>query len=113
MSSISRRSILGYSGTAAAGAVVGTTAPAQQAESAEAADTTATQFGEGTLFSGTTSLGNADYYLEIKFSVSTAEAPSENQISSLEIADLLNDFAATRGWPPITFWGTPPQAKLN
>ncbi|MEU9150642.1 twin-arginine translocation signal domain-containing protein [Streptomyces sp. NPDC048417] len=110
MSSISRRSLLGYSGTAAAGAVVGTAAPAQQAE---AADTTTSQFGEGTLFSGTTSLGDADYYLEIKFSVSTAEAPSANQISSLEIADLLNEFAATRGWPPVTFWGTPPPAKLN
>ncbi|MFE4962576.1 twin-arginine translocation signal domain-containing protein [Streptomyces sp. NPDC056660] len=53
MSSISRRSLLGYSGTAAAGALVGTTAPAQQAEAAESAtETASTEFPEGTVFSG-------------------------------------------------------------
>ncbi|MFF4959507.1 hypothetical protein [Streptomyces sp. NPDC001222] len=51
--------------------------------------------------------------LDIKFSVSTVETPTANRITALEIAKLLNDFAASRGRPSIAFYGTPPSAPLN
>ncbi|MER5526237.1 twin-arginine translocation signal domain-containing protein [Streptomyces sp. NPDC002677] len=116
MSSISRRSLLGYSGTAAAGAVVGTTASAQQTQAAESAtETASTQFPEGTLFSGGSNLGgDADLYLTVKFSVDTnATDASGNRIDPVELAGLLSDFAVSRGWPAIAFYGTPRPAKLN
>ncbi|MEV6023590.1 twin-arginine translocation signal domain-containing protein [Streptomyces sp. NPDC052036] len=65
MSTISRRSLLGYSGTTAAGAMPGGAAAAQPAQAAEAAEADAqtaasTDFAAGTLFSGTASLSGSD-----------------------------------------------------
>jgi hypothetical protein len=114
---ISRRSLLGYSGTTAAGAVLAGTASAQPAQAAQAAaDTAAADFPAGTRFGGRASLSTGDdrsAELEIEFKVTTTEAPAANTITPLEIAKLLNDFAASRGWPPITFYGTPAPAPLN
>jgi hypothetical protein len=39
--------------------------------------------------------------------------PAPYAISPQEIADLLNDLAVRRGWPAITFYGTPKAAPLN
>ncbi|MDV9173411.1 hypothetical protein R6V09_25325 [Streptomyces sp. W16] len=117
MSRISRRSLLEYSGTTAVGAMVGAAAAAQPAQAAEAAtDTTPADFPAGTLFTGTASLINSDEspQLTIKFSVAASETPpTPNGITATDIADLLNDFAASRGWPSITFYGTPAPAPLN
>lgn len=96
--------------------MVGGAATAQPAQAAEAAaDTTAADFPAGTLFTGTSELDIPGYLpgLTIKFSVATVEAPTANDITPAEIADLLNDFAASRGWPSITFYGTPAPAPLN
>ncbi|MCX5395468.1 twin-arginine translocation signal domain-containing protein [Streptomyces sp. NBC_00102] len=129
MSSISRRTLLGYSGTAA-GAALGGIASAQPAEAAEApaaqatqatqaeaSTTTAAEFAPGTLFDGLTRTPfNADGEwgeLRIKFSVEHAETPVAHVVSPLELAQLLNDFAATKGWPAMTFYGTPVAAPLN
>ncbi|MFG2968069.1 MULTISPECIES: twin-arginine translocation signal domain-containing protein [unclassified Streptomyces] len=113
MSSISRRSLLGYSGTAAAGAVVGTATSAEQAQAAET-ETASAVFPEGELFTGGSSIGDVDTYLTIRFSVETnATDASGNQISPGELADLLSDFAVSRGWPAVTFYGRPVPAKLN
>ncbi|WP_251091751.1 twin-arginine translocation signal domain-containing protein [Streptomyces sp. Caat 7-52] len=122
MTSISRRSLLGYSGTTAAGAMIGGTVSAPQAQAAQAetvqaeTETAAADFPRGTLFDGVASL-NADrdmpYELQIKFSVTTEEAPAANAITPQEIAKLLSDFAVSKGWPPVTFYGTPAPAPLN
>ena len=113
MSSISRRSLLGYSGTAAAGAVVGTATSAEQAQAAETESTSAV-FPDGTLFTGGSGIADADTYLTIKFSVETnASDASGNRIDPGELADLLSDFAVSRGWPAVTFYGTPVPARLN
>lgn len=103
--------------------MVGGAAAAQPAQAAQAAadatdtaDTTAPDFPKGTLFAGTALLGvnPENPRLTIKFSVSASEAPPEaNDITPAEIADLLNDFAASRGWQSFTFYGTPAPAPLN
>ncbi|MGW1212547.1 twin-arginine translocation signal domain-containing protein [Streptomyces sp. NPDC002499] len=118
MSRISRRSLLGYSGTATAGAVLGgaaTAQPAQAAEAEQTADTTSTDFPNGTLFSGNSQLVQDDMNgdLTIKFSVAVSDTPAANVVSPLEIAEALNELAASKGWPPITFYGTPAPAPLN
>ncbi|MFE2417656.1 hypothetical protein [Streptomyces hokutonensis] len=118
MSRISRRSLLAHSGTTAVGAMVGGAAAAQPAQAAEAeaaADTTAADFPRGTLFTGTAELDIPDSFpgLTIKFSVATIEVPAANDITPTDIAGLLNDLAASRGRPSITFYGTPAPAPLN
>ncbi|MGW7258397.1 twin-arginine translocation signal domain-containing protein [Streptomyces sp. NPDC054834] len=111
---MSRRSLLGYSGTAAASAAIGGTASAQPAQAQEAqAETASTDFSPGTLFSGQSTIADIDAYLDIKFSVQVTDAPAASSIDPLEIANLLNDFIATRGWHAVKFYGTPPPAPLN
>ncbi|MFE6332119.1 twin-arginine translocation signal domain-containing protein [Streptomyces sp. NPDC057798] len=115
MSSISRRSLLGYSGTTAAGAVLGTAASAQPAQAAEAG-AEATAFDPHTFFKGRTyrTIGDDTHAeVEIEFRVANHEVPSASAITPLEIAELLSELAASRGWPPITFYGTPAPAPLN
>ncbi|MET8976688.1 twin-arginine translocation signal domain-containing protein [Streptomyces sp. NPDC004539] len=116
-SELSRRSLLGYSGTTAAGAVLGTAAAAQPAQAAtaqasaqETASTVA--FPPGTLFTGDTSIADTDEMLTLKFSVHI-QSGNARAIDPVELADLLSDFAVSRGWPAITFYGTPPPAALN
>lgn len=114
MSSMSRRSLLGYSGTAAASAAIGGTASAQPAQAQEAqAGTASTDFSANTLFSGHSSIADVDAFLEVRFSIDTSEAPAANRIDPLEIANVLNDLFTKRGWPTVTFYGTPPPAPLN
>ncbi|WP_328875269.1 twin-arginine translocation signal domain-containing protein [Streptomyces sp. NBC_00287] len=116
MSSLSRRSLLGYSGTTAAGAVLGSAASAQPAQAAEAgAEATATEFEPGTFFKGSSSMEINDNPAEVRieFRVSTSEAPESYSIAPLEIAQFLNELAVSRGWPPVTFYGTPLPAPLN
>ncbi|MFF3348254.1 twin-arginine translocation signal domain-containing protein [Streptomyces sp. NPDC002779] len=113
MSSISRRSLIGYSGTTAAGAVLGTAASAQPAQAAEAE---ATEFAADTFFKGRTyrTIGDDTHAeVEIEFRVANHEVPSALAVTPLEIAELLSELAASRGWPPITFYGTPAPAPLN
>ncbi|MFE7215415.1 hypothetical protein ACFU93_36930 [Streptomyces sp. NPDC057611] len=42
--------------------------------------------------------------LQIKFSVRTEECPARYDISPQEIAGALNELAARKGWPAITFY---------
>lgn len=120
MSSISRRSLLGYSGTTAAGAVLGSTAGAPPAQAAEAEDAgaQATEFDSQTFFKGRTGRPGADptgttMEVEIEFRVQNTEAPAAYEVSPAEVAEALNELAASKGWPPITFYGTPKPAPLN
>ncbi|MEH0432442.1 hypothetical protein QBB34_40170 [Streptomyces stelliscabiei] len=124
MSGFSRRSLLGYSGSAAAGAVLtpNGTAEAATAVSTETSEGVRTETGaagaadfpEGTRFSGTVRMpGTEMTELTVTFSVATTEAPAAQRISALEVAEALNELAAARGWPPVTFYGTPAPAPLN
>ncbi|MBP5865171.1 twin-arginine translocation signal domain-containing protein [Streptomyces scabiei] len=124
MSGLSRRSLLGYSGSAAAGAVLTTNATTQEAtavsaETATGADTdsrpsAAADFPDGTRFSGTVRMpGTEMTELTIGFSVGTTEAPAAQRITALDVAEALNTLAAARGWPPVTFYGPPAPAPLN
>ncbi|MET9843119.1 hypothetical protein [Streptomyces ossamyceticus] len=142
MSSLSRRTLLGYTGTAAAGTAAAGTAlltggPARAAENGaadenptpsraqaqspsqiqaqtQAQENAGTDFPEGTKFSGYVRMpGTEMTELTVSFTVSTTEAPAAQRISALEVANALNELAATRGWPPVTFYGTPAPAPLN
>ncbi|MGW0753369.1 hypothetical protein [Streptomyces sp. NPDC002587] len=126
MSGISRRSLLGYSGTAAAGAVLaaGGSAEAAQAqaqgEAAGAAAAAATQqtqtaptFPRGTQFKGSSMVPGVGGEVVITFSVSTIDAPASYDIPPLELANALNKIAQDHGWSPITFYGTPAPAPLT
>lgn len=123
MSSISRRSLLGYSGTAAVGAALSSAAATQPAQATEAravqaqTETAAAGFPPGTLFNGDARTSFSEYgeyaELRIKFSVEHSETPASHVISPEEIAQVLNDYAASKGWPTITFYGTPAPAPLN
>ncbi|MCX4910908.1 twin-arginine translocation signal domain-containing protein [Streptomyces sp. NBC_00878] len=115
MSSISRRSLLGYSGTTAAGAVLGAAGSAEAADTA-AAETEASAsavFPSGTRFSADYTIGPIDASMTLTFSVSVMDTPTESVITPNEIANLLNELAESRGWPPATFYGTPAPAPLT
>ncbi|GAQ62477.1 twin-arginine translocation signal domain-containing protein [Streptomyces scabiei] len=128
MSGLSRRSLLGYSGSAAAGVALSTNGTTQEAtavsaETATGADTdtdtdsrpaAAADFPDGTRFSGTVRMpGTEMTELTVGFSVGTTEAPAAQRITALDVAEALNTLAAARGWPPVTFYGTPAPAPLN
>lgn len=117
LSELSRRSLLGYSGTAAAGAVLASsgTAQATATEATETADATTVTFPSGTEFSGKTLMPVDDYAAQISlsFSIAFSEAPTTNTITPLEVANALNELTASRGWPAITFYGTPAPAPLT
>ncbi|UUU20455.1 hypothetical protein [Streptomyces sp. DSM 40750] len=117
MSHFSRRSLLGYSGSAAAGAVLASGGTAQAATTVGASaesEAAAVDFPGGTEFSGMVRMPDTESTeLTFSFTVSAAEAPAAQRITALEVANALNELAATRGWPPITFYGTPAPAPLN
>jgi hypothetical protein len=115
LSSISRRSLLGYSGTTAAGAVIGAAGSAQAAEpdATTAAESSSADFPSGSRFSADYSIGPIDASMTLTFSVSAMDTPTENVITPIEIANLLNELAESRGWPAATFYGTPAPAPLT
>ncbi|MFK0254063.1 hypothetical protein [Streptomyces sp. NPDC090445] len=127
MSGISRRSLLGYSGTAAAGAVLTSAASAQAADAADAKTQSAgaagasqaqgtqaaVSFPSGTQFKGRTATTGGEGELVITFSVSTIDAPASFNVPPIEIANALNKIAQDRGWGPVTFYGTPAPAPLT
>ncbi|MGW5348114.1 twin-arginine translocation signal domain-containing protein [Streptomyces sp. NPDC004050] len=125
MSGISRRSLLGYSGTAAAGAVLASGGSAEAAEAhakeakatAAAATTQGTQaasaFPRGTQFKGTGMVPEVGGEVVITFSVSTVDAPASYDIPPIELANALNKIAQAHGRSPITFYGTPAPAPLT
>ncbi|MEV8535489.1 hypothetical protein [Streptomyces sp. NPDC051211] len=119
MSGISRRSLLGYSGTAAAGAALASAGSAHAADAgATGADATqgtqaAPTFPAGTQFKGRTALPGGEGELVITFSVSTMDAPATHNVPPIDIANALTKLAEARGWSPITFYGTPAPAPLT
>ncbi|PZT71747.1 MULTISPECIES: hypothetical protein [unclassified Streptomyces] len=122
MSELSRRSLLGYTGTAAAGAVFASAGTAEasgrDAASGQEAQstTTSTVFEDGTEFRAGHTMGENDLRIEMSFSVRVDKPngyPSAQHITSLEVAQALSALAQSKGWPPLTFYGTPPPAPLN
>ncbi|MFD0392395.1 hypothetical protein ACFQ3Z_04600 [Streptomyces nogalater] len=89
--------------------------PAQAAQAAQTASTgTAAAFPAGTLFDGRVDRptgGETPAELRIKFSVMNQEAPESYVVTPEEIAAALNELAVSRGWPPLTFYGTRPPRR--
>ncbi|GHE40800.1 hypothetical protein GCM10018785_07920 [Streptomyces longispororuber] len=123
MTGVSRRALLGYSGSAAAGAALASAgtaraadgAPAEAAEATEgngAAEAQTIDYADGTEFRGTTSIGDIDAMMEMSFRIKIDNAPAAKQITPLEIAEALNKIGASRGWPKVTFYYTT-SAPLN
>ncbi|MEU9790005.1 twin-arginine translocation signal domain-containing protein [Streptomyces sparsogenes] len=128
MSRISRRSLLGYSGTAAAGAVLASAGSAQAdeaekavkaeeaVEAGKAGTTTAAadvpSTGEFWGDAGRDGDGN-DARMSLRFSVSFESTNEADTITALEIANALNELGKSRGWRPVTFYYTPAPAPLN
>ncbi|WP_200301092.1 hypothetical protein [Streptomyces adelaidensis] len=127
MSSFSRRSLLGYSGSAAAGAVLVSGEAAQAATAVNtstvaAGETAAVEFPAGTEFSGRSGLSvteeDAYYELRIGFTVEFSSGtggtpPAGNVVTPAEIADALSEIAVAKGRPPITFSGRPAPVAVN
>ncbi|MFI2617266.1 hypothetical protein [Streptomyces sp. NPDC018584] len=127
MSNVSRRSLLGYSGSAAAGAVLASAGTAHAdsdstgatedkgARSTEAgpARAAAVAFEPGTQFSGRAQHSSGYAEVSMTFSIRHEETSGQQEISPEEVAEALNELATRRGWPRITFYGTPPKAPLN
>ncbi|MGW8667801.1 hypothetical protein [Streptomyces niveus] len=113
MSKISRRSLLGYSGTAAAGAVLASSAAPASASTDSGEAATPVDFPTGTEFTGNTSIGPIDAAMTLTFTLRVDQAPAANDVTPLEVAEALSALAEARGWPPITFYGAPAPAPLN
>ncbi|WP_330242451.1 hypothetical protein [Streptomyces sp. NBC_00525] len=116
MSELSRRSLLGYTGTAAAGAVFASAGTAEASGQEAQSTTTSTVFEDGTEFRADHTMGENDLRIEMSFSVRVDKPngyPSAQHITSLEVAQALSALAQSKGWPPLTFYGTPPPAPLN
>lgn len=121
MPRISRRSLLGYSGSAAAGAVLASGEPAQAAEGTAAAEATTTAaaseaavtFPSGTQFHAGAVLPDLEADLQITFSLQISQTLAQHMITPVELADALNEIATSRGWPALTFYGRPVEAPLT
>jgi hypothetical protein len=117
MSNISRRSILGYTGTAAAGAVLTTAAstPAAQAKetTVEQATVSGTAFQLNLPFKATSYDGATGRELDISFTLGVTEADGNYVITHSEVAAALSALAQSHGWPALTFYGTPVPAPLT
>ncbi|MBT1100423.1 hypothetical protein [Streptomyces sp. Tu10] len=112
MSEISRRKLLGYSGTAAAGAVFASTSAADAADPA----TTTVEFMEGSEFRADARMSESDLMMDVAFKLRVDKPngyPSAQDITPLEVAEALSALAQSKGWPPLTFYGTPPPVALN
>ncbi|MFD6274829.1 hypothetical protein ACFWFI_04515 [Streptomyces sp. NPDC060209] len=116
MSDISRRKLLGYSGTAAAGAVFASAATAEATATDEATATATVEFMDGTEFRADASMAESDLMMDMSFKVRVDKPngyPSAQDITPLEVAQALSALAQSKGWPPLTFYGTPPPVALN
>lgn len=136
MSSLSRRSLLGYSGSAAGAALASggtaqpataeaaaeSTTPASSASAERQAEAAAVEFPPGTEFSGASgpSVPEQDTWfdLRIRFTVEVSDVnggtlPPEHAVSPADIANALSEFAASKGRPPITFSGRPVPVAVN
>ncbi|MFI5744158.1 hypothetical protein ACIA9I_38095 [Streptomyces anulatus] len=114
VSDISRRKLLGYSGTAAAGAVFASTSAADAAEADSA--TTTVEFMEGSEFRADARMSESDLMMDVSFKLRVDKPngyPSAQDITPLEVAEALSALAQSKGWPPLTFYGTPPPVALN
>jgi hypothetical protein len=107
---VSRRALLGYSGSAAAGAVLASGGSAQAEESSTvaeqaAADSTVT-FVSDIGFTGA-SVPDVDAdALRVHFTVEGGgSSPTTEAVTALDIANAINDLVTSRGWPPIRFHG--------
>ncbi|MDX3670344.1 hypothetical protein [Streptomyces europaeiscabiei] len=125
MSGFSRRSLLGYSGSAAAGAALASSGTAHAATAVSVgveSSAAAVEFPPGTEFSGSSGPSveeeDAHYSLKIGFTVEICGVngdtpPEENVVTPAATASVLSEIAAAKGWPPITFSGRPAPAAIN
>ncbi|MFE6822415.1 hypothetical protein [Streptomyces sp. NPDC057690] len=106
---MSRRALLGYSSSAAAGAVLASAGSAQAEESAVAEQVaeSATQWpwGAGIEFSGGTPPGPEEGSLQVAFRLTAVSSPTAQDVTELDIADAINELLTSRGWPSIQFYG--------
>ncbi|MEH0447574.1 MULTISPECIES: hypothetical protein [unclassified Streptomyces] len=121
---VSRRALLGYSSTAAAGAVL-TSAGSARAEEADVTDRTTTaqqagvtgetadadeEWGGSTQFHGTTPPGPEEGYITMTFSIDQMPSPTMQKVTALDVAGAINELLTSRGWPTIKFYGDVPKA---
>ncbi|MGW0947362.1 hypothetical protein ACWD4O_33095 [Streptomyces sp. NPDC002623] len=125
---VSRRALLGYSSSAAAGAVLASAGPAQaeaeaqaqaQAEgsvgAAQAAETeteteTDPDWGWNVPFRGVTPPGPEEGSIVVSFNIDFMSSPTAQKVTALDVADAINELLTSRGWPAIQFIGSVPKA---
>ncbi|MFD9392430.1 hypothetical protein ACFWBB_17440 [Streptomyces sp. NPDC060000] len=105
---VSRRALLGYSGSAAAGAVIASAGPAQAegAEVAEQASESTPEWIGGAEFRGTTPPGPEDGHIIASFSIDLMSSPTAQDVTALDVANAINALITSRGWPAMQFYGT-------
>ncbi|MFI1031126.1 hypothetical protein [Streptomyces sp. NPDC020951] len=113
---VSRRALLGYSSSAAAGAVLASAGPAQAeaegtgvAEQAAEAETDP-DWGWNVPFRGVTAPGPEDGSIAVSFNIDFMSSPTAQKVTALDVADAINELLTSRGWPAIQFFGNVPQA---
>ncbi|MFJ9891220.1 hypothetical protein ACIQRW_36020 [Streptomyces sp. NPDC091287] len=92
-------------------------ASASAADATEADPATSTaQFMEGTEFRADVRMSESDLMMDMSFKLRVDKPngyPSAQDITPLEVAEALSALAQSKGWPPLTFYGTPPPVALN
>ncbi|WP_149824021.1 hypothetical protein [Streptomyces tailanensis] len=84
------------------------------AEETTATTVAATEFPNGTEFSGSSHVPYAEgEFLTLIFSIDNSEVSAPHLITPVDIANALNELAVSRGWPAITFYGASSPAPLN
>jgi hypothetical protein len=129
---ISRRKVLGYTSTAAAGGILATAGTAGSAHAADADPAPNTAAGAVTyaeqasadsvtwatnnVFKAFVSLPGEEEppELTISFSLDIATfADASADITPYEVASALSALAESRGWPPLQFYGSPAPVPLT
>jgi hypothetical protein len=109
---VSRRALLGYSSSAAAGAALASSgsARAEGTEVADQASESDTEWGGSVRFHGVTPPGPEDGSIGMTFSIDLMPSPTAQKVTALDVANAINELLTSRGWPSIQFYGDVPKA---
>ncbi|WP_314220855.1 hypothetical protein [Streptomyces zaehneri] len=104
---MSRRALLGCSGSAAAGTVLAS-AGSVQAEETRAAEQTSESspaWITDTPFRGVTPPGPEEGTVTVTFTIDVMSSPTAQNVTPLDVANAINELLTSRGWPAMQFHG--------
>ncbi|WP_327319080.1 hypothetical protein [Streptomyces sp. NBC_01235] len=109
---VSRRALLGYSSSAAAGAVLASagSAQAEESEVTEQADESTPAWGYNVQFRGVTPPGPEEGSISVTFTIDMMPGSTAQDVTALDVANSINELLTSHGWPSIQFYGNVPKA---